>query len=60
MQNSGAVELKLAEHAAGLTFESLSSTAVEQAQIFVADTLSVGVAGSRVAEREALIRAVKG
>ena len=60
MQNSGAVELKLAEHAAGLTFESLPSAAVDQAQIFVADTLSVGVAGSRVAELEPLIRAVKG
>ncbi len=60
MQKSGDVELRLAEHAAGLTFESLSTAAVEQAQIFVADTLSVGVAGSRVAELQPLINAVKG
>jgi 2-methylcitrate dehydratase PrpD len=60
MQNSGAVEMRLAQHAARLTFEALSSAAVEQAQIFVADTLSVGVAGSRVPELQPLIRAVKG
>jgi 2-methylcitrate dehydratase PrpD len=59
MQHSGAVELKLAVHASGLTFEQLSDLAIVQAKIFVADTLSVGVAGSRVAEVQPLIRAVK-
>lgn len=60
MQQSNAVELRLAEHASGLTFGMIPSAAIEQAQIFIADTLSVGVAGSRVAELQPLIDAVKG
>lgn len=59
MQQIAAVESRLAGHAAGLTFNQLSDSAVEQAKIFVADTLSVGVAGSRVAELQPLVRAVK-
>lgn len=59
MQLVGAVESRLADHAARLTFNQLSDSAVAQAKIFVADSFSVGVAGSRVAEVQPLVRAVK-
>jgi len=51
-------ETRLAQHAATLTFEHLPASAVECAKIFITDTLSVGVAGSRVPEVQPLIQAL--
>lgn len=51
---------RLAVHASGLTYEQLPYSAIECAKVFIADTASVGVAGSRVAEVKPLIEAVKG
>lgn len=50
MQQPSAAEFRLADYAASLAFDQVLESAVDQAKVFVADTLSVGVAGSRVAE----------
>ncbi len=51
-------ETRLAQHAATLAFEHLPASAVECAKIFITDTLSVGVAGSRVPEVQPLMQAL--
>ncbi len=51
-------ENRLAQHAATLAFEQLPASAVECAKIFITDTLSVGVAGSRVPEITPLMQAL--
>ena len=51
-------ETRLAQHAATLAFERLPASAVNCAKVFITDTLSVGVAGSRVPEVQPLMSAL--
>jgi aconitate decarboxylase len=48
-------ERRLADHVANIQFEHLPARTVERAKTFIADTLSVGMAGSAVPEAQQLL-----
>ena len=53
------LDLQLAHHASSLTFESLTSKAIERAKVFLLDTLGVGIAGGSTPEIQPLLKAVR-
>ena len=52
------IDLVLAQHASELDFESLSENTIERTVTFIADTMSVGMAGSSVPEASLLTEAL--
>ena len=52
------LDFSLAQHAAGVRFEHLSSQAIDAAKIFLLDSLGVGVAGGSTPEITPLLSAV--
>lgn len=54
--NNQTVEARLAQHVARVRYEDLPTHTVERAKVFIADTLSVGMAGTAVPEAQLLLQ----